>query len=634
MLRGFARNRRVGWLLLGGLVLGGLGLIGCLFVISDLGFSPTAVERDPAASFSESEPPSPPLSSEELLDASECPGLPSGEGSAEEAAASELPEFFRLRRETCERYRTRDSIEEITPDLSRPFEADIKVIVEGPEALIAKILLIRGTRQTIDIAHYVLSRDTAGYLILNELRDALHRGVSVRILLDSLGSGQIAHAELKALLETEPGFVVGDDGKPTAVRATVQTVLFHPVVHVRATAVNWARKVTNLFRPRERRLPDIEPNRNRRLHDKLILADAQDPERAVAITGGRGIANDYYGIPERGPRAFEDIEIMVRNARKASGDHGPSHLGTTLGAYYDRLFFHLGNKQLSRTWRWFLEPQMKRELQRMANSAERVLSPGTEFESKLREMRDSDYLHAGFETASGRLLHELQNIHSGNLFRNSETLTKEAIGKNPASILGAYQHMLLTAERTLDIVSPYFTVTAEEAGIMHEWLSADPKRRIRILTNSLITNDSVTPQVVTDESIGNHFFKDPAWQSLRGQLEVYGYGRLDDSRIQRGGRHYGTLHAKFFVMDGKRAIVTSDNLDPRSRHLQSESGIEIEGNEALVAQLTAKVDSLVLSSAPWGGEEWKAIRDRQPGKKALFKVLSRIIWFLHLKPLI
>ena len=59
---------------------------------------------------------------------------------------------------------------------------------KGPDALLARIHLIRSARRSIDLQTYIFAEDDSAQLVLDELQAAAFRGVKVRLLLDQLSA--------------------------------------------------------------------------------------------------------------------------------------------------------------------------------------------------------------------------------------------------------------------------------------------------------------------------------------------------------------------------------------------------------------------------------------------------------------
>jgi putative cardiolipin synthase len=72
-----------------------------------------------------------------------------------------------------------------TPDAPRHYAL---ILDRGPDALLARVNLIRSARHAIDLQTYIFDEDDAGHLVLDELLAAARRGVRVRMLVDQLSA--------------------------------------------------------------------------------------------------------------------------------------------------------------------------------------------------------------------------------------------------------------------------------------------------------------------------------------------------------------------------------------------------------------------------------------------------------------
>jgi hypothetical protein len=152
----------------------------------------------------------------------------------------------------------------------------MRLLPAGDQAFEARIALVRAAEKSIDAQYYQIADDLSGRQFLRGLADAAARGVRVRLLVDDLhAAGQDA---LLAGLAARPNLEVRMFN-PLAVRdgGVASRVLFslHEFSRV-----------------------------NRRMHNKLLVAD-----NVFAITGGRNIANAYFGRSE--PANFIDMDMFA-----------------------------------------------------------------------------------------------------------------------------------------------------------------------------------------------------------------------------------------------------------------------------------------------------------------------------------
>jgi putative cardiolipin synthase len=150
-----------------------------------------------------------------------------------------------------------------------PAVADVFRILDGDqEAAQARIDLIQQARVSLDAEYFIVENDQASLVGLALLRDAARRGVSVRLIVDA--SFNEMSRPIQAYLLTQG----------------VEIKEYHPF---RISKLRWT---------------------TRRLHDKLVVADGER-----MLTGGRNIANPYFGFGERN---YVDRDAFV--AGRAAAD--------------------------------------------------------------------------------------------------------------------------------------------------------------------------------------------------------------------------------------------------------------------------------------------------------------------------
>ncbi len=138
-----------------------------------------------------------------------------------------------------------------------------RILDRGPDALLARIHLIRSARRSIDLQTYIFDEDDSAQLVLDELQAAAFRGVKVRLLLDQLSALRKVET-LAALASMHANFELRVYN-PVLDRARLSMPMYAV-----AAACCWGRL-------------------NRRMHNKLLLVDD-----LVGITGGRNYQDDYY----------------------------------------------------------------------------------------------------------------------------------------------------------------------------------------------------------------------------------------------------------------------------------------------------------------------------------------------------
>jgi len=491
---------------------------------------------------------------------------------------------------------------------------------DAMRSLAAKLWLIENAQYTIDLMYYIFKPDRVGYAVLGALCDAVQRGVDVRLMVDSLGSINPSHSELRAL-ETcaeDAGFMRNENGQITTKKARVQVVIFNPISKFQF---------------------------NRRSHDKLLVVDGHIPDKAAVMTGGRNISLDYYGINEDGtldPTAFRDLEILVRGSRGAKSED--ITIGSVTEIYYSLLFLHKGNKRIypvedeEGDFDQFRNLYLKERQKSQQSLA--FLKNQPDIKKNLQAM--PRYMSEGFRESEVRLAHQLGNLTS----KRVTTEVIENIEKNPNSILYLIDKLTEKAIQekitsgTLRIVSPYLfsgkyhnaegEVVYDGAKETLQRLHDNPGLKIEVITNSVMTSDNFFTQAIIDMDMAPRMLLTPelieAWQSglekgefnpdVTGseewnklinhpQIFIYETGKLDSTYL--GGKtHYGKLHAKYILGETIGFIGTS-NFDYRSNLYNNEMGFFFRDPQ-LSKDLLEIFEWLKSTSYRWGSPEWLQMR--------------------------
>ena len=136
----------------------------------------------------------------------------------------------------------------------------LELIFDGDKRLERLLALLAGAVRTIDLIMYIFEHDGAGTRVLDAMTAAARRGVRVRAVIDSFGSGDVADS------------------------------VFTPLREAGGTVTFFSRRWRSSYLVRN--------------HQKLILIDEH-----VAVTGGFNIADDYLSKPR--PDCWFDLGLIV-----------------------------------------------------------------------------------------------------------------------------------------------------------------------------------------------------------------------------------------------------------------------------------------------------------------------------------
>lgn len=469
-------------------------------------------------------------------------------------------------------------------------KSQVKSLLSGEEALMAKILAIRGAKKSIDITYYIFKRDQAGYLILNELKEALRRGVNVRLMVDSVGSMHFTHTELLALIQfsKQPGM-----GK-------MEVVTINPFTTISRAMSRMAYILTGRW---SSSASDSRLTLNNRSHDKILLIDAGTSE-ALAFMGGRNIGDGYYGLNRDGRESIQDVELMIR----PNSSEGSASLSDLLQSYYDKIYFNYLNKELADKLYRFFKLDYGFELDKMEKTYNEYAGRDV-VKNRMEEMEKEDFLRKGFEDSTASLVHEVQNLtHNHEHFlQRWKTWNRKA---NPNSLMRSLKESILKANKKVTLVSPYLILGKRDIRMLKSWLLKNPQAEFEIISNSFLTSDGVVTLAVFDQYVAPALLELRKNPAIGNRVHVYAYHGMDPNKPEVKGN---LLHAKIAIIDGAEVLIGTSNFDHRSRIHNTEVGVWLNGAQT-VEQFQGYTRDLIARSYEWGSPQWKQARDSSVGK--------------------
>lgn len=405
---------------------------------------------------------------------------------------------------------------------------------DGPIAFLLRAALADRAEQRIDVQYYAYLADAAGTLLMLRLLAAADRGVRVRILLDDSGIGWRDRA--LAELDAHPN---------------IEVRLFNPS-SVRRGLLRVVEFLSNM-----RRL-------NRRMHNKTFAVD-----RAIAIVGGRNVADRYFGARARA--SFRDYDVAALGAAAAAAADSFERFWLSPLAVPASRFARLPRAASA----------LARRRQRLDARVARLVPDHAErraaADAQLGDWLNGTALH----WAHGEVIAEDPERASG------------AAGR---VVAGRLADVLATAEREVLIESAYFVPGAGGLALFAELVRRGV--RVRILTNALAATD------VPIVHAGYAPYREPL---LDAGVELHEFRR-----------EVAVLHAKVLVVDRRIAWVGSFNVDPRSVDLNTEVGVLIE-SASLAEELAAHIERDLgpehawrLARAVGGGLVWRGMRMGKP----------------------
>ena len=281
----------------------------------------------------------------------------------------------------------------------------------------------------------------------------------------------------------------------------------------------------------------------RRMHNKLLIADG-----SVAITGGRNIADEYF--KRSATAGFIDMDVLAA---------GP--VLVQLSALFDR----------------FWNSRAVRLAGSLGSARPDTAAIATPPERRDRPVRTADRFEqgpVGVQLEAGRL--DL-------VFAPAELIADE-----PGKAEGHQAEQGLAMTRAVDVLrsarsevllaSPYFIPCEQGIAAIREAKAAGI--RMVVVTNAFTG---------TDEPLVHWAYARYRSELLRLGVELHELSptvgrRAVESAHGGSGSSLGRLHAKLSVIDRRRVLIGSMNLDGRSMHSNTEISLLID-SPALAAQV-------------------------------------------------
>jgi putative cardiolipin synthase len=429
----------------------------------------------------------------------------------------------------------------VEEEIARQFGPEMsgfRLLDSNEDGLRWRLALIDSAQHSLDLQYYVWWGDEAGILLMKRVVDAANRGVQVRIIVDDLTTTLLNSAQPQ--LRDSGAAIVGA----------------HPNIEVR------------LFNPWRRRsfagriiesIGDLD-RVNQRMHNKLMIADNR-----ATIIGGRNVGNEYFGLsPEFN---FRDLDTL-----------GIGPVGRQASEVFDRF--------------WNSDQVVAIEhLDHEATSGDTAAA----FSVIGRRLADSPKLTRFVVERrdwSDELTRFEEEMHQGSSRVLADTPGKQ--GEEEVNHVMPLVILQLMEEAQHDVLITNAYIIPSEETI--NWLEEQIARgvRFRVLTNSLASHDV--------PAVNAHYKR---WRDDLVGAGVELYEMRPDAAIQSlvvdtapvEGEFMG-LHSKAMVIDSRRVLIGSMNLDPRSWRINSEMGVLIE-SPGLAERLTEVMERDMQLDNAW-----------------------------------
>ena len=436
-----------------------------------------------------------------------------------------------------------------------------RILTVGVEGFLARVQMIDAAERTLDLQYYIFRGDETGRLLTDALLRAADRGVRVRVLIDDADT------------------VAGDEQiMALDVHRAIEIRVFNPFAY--RGHGDLQRAVEFLF------------NASRldyRMHNKLLLVD-----NALALIGGRNIANQYFQMDPESQLADDDVFAA-----------GP--IAKLLSATFDEYWnsgFAIPAEALGRNTQAVtaLADHREHEREHPGQQLQTLQTDGIDYVKRIATGEP----YAGM--ISGRL--PLVWAHARVICDSPDKKHVESGALAGRLMTESVAHTAHAVQSELLMVTPFFIPADEELQLLKDLRQRQV--RVRVLTNSLESTPELSAQS------GYLHYRVPLLQdgvelyevrSLLGNARGSGQTAL----LSRYGNY--ALHAKLFVFDRQKLFIGSMNFDQRSKRLNTEVGLIIDSPE-LAQQTALRFDAMAQL------ENSYALALRSPGADAA----PQLVW--------
>ncbi|MDB5105941.1 MAG: phospholipase superfamily protein [Fibrobacteres bacterium] len=449
---------------------------------------------------------------------------------------------------------------------SHPGQTAAVTLERGELSLLTRAWLAQHALRSLDIQYFIWTADNVGRLAMDGMLAAAERGVRVRVLVDDL------------MLDIPPDLLAAMDGHPN-----LEIKVYNPNTN---TGVGFWRKLWNVltgFRAI-----------NQRMHNKALIVDS-----LLAVTGGRNLADEYFDFHHGFD--FRDRDILV--AGPAAGQ-----METAFGDYWASAL----SRPVSE-----LVPALAPDSQASVRAAIHAYAADTlNFAPDVRNALD-------------RLPRNFGAVLADAAWGEARFIV-DAPGKNDGSqgLAGGgvttrfLAELLRSARHSVTIQSPYLIPDEATLALFRELTAKGIA--VRISTNSMANNDNlkaVSGYLKRRKEIlaaGVRVFEFKPEPGIQRKLQER-YAKLEAEKP------VFVIHAKTLVVDGARLFVGTFNLDPRSMHLNTESGIFLEN-----ARVAREVE-MAIESDMAAENSWDASRETGDSHAPFWRRVQ--VWFWKLLPM-
>ncbi|KGJ91459.1 phospholipase D-like domain-containing protein [Colwellia psychrerythraea] len=447
-----------------------------------------------------------------------------------------------------------------------PFEEKMRnstgvyILEQGTEAMFSRAWLSEQAQKSIDVQYFIFSSDNIGLIAVDYLVKAAERGIKVRLLVDDI----MVDAKGSELLKL-------------AAHENLSIKIYNPMANIGKNIVDKVVNLTTNFHAL-----------NQRMHNKTFTVDGK-----VAITGGRNVADEYFGYDHQ--YNFRDRDVLLLGGMT-------DDIQASFNQFWDDALSIPVEKLIS----------SKGKINTNFNALHQYACDPANFEPKIRKQINN--LPAVFnEIEQAGALHWINGVeyisdlpgkNDGNKFLGGSGLSTQRLIS-----------LVQNAKKSVTIQTPYLVTTDLGKKLFKTLVSNGVE--VKILTNSLASNDNLEAfsgyqrdrKALLKTGVKIFEFKPDAQIRKKVMSEVM-EGKLQEMPI------FG-LHAKSMVIDDDITVIGTFNLDPRSANLNTESITIIPSKKVALSVKAGMLEEMRPENA------WQTTLEWNPdGEESMLKQLG------------
>lgn len=391
--------------------------------------------------------------------------------------------------------------------------AGFEMLPDGRESFLVRLAMMEAAQRTLDLQYYIWKDDVVGTTFADRLLAAADRGVKIRLLLDTTTDAQVEVRS--AALAAHPNIQVG---------------FFNPLTDLKGIFAGNPIPV----------IGEIDRMQSR-MHNKVMIADG-----TLVMGGGRNLGDTYFGIHRE--HNMRDLDFMAA---------GPvvDAAAKSFELYWRSPLTRMGDQTKITDH----DREELQDLRRHIARKKRTLATrsGRPFPLSLSRAESLDTLHnivsrmiwAEYEFVADppeRMLRQGQVASP--VWRKIETAVRKA--KSDVVMHAAY---FIPQKDTLELLR-----AATARGV-----------HVQVLTNSLASIDGVAAMA----GIANR--RAGVLDSGVSLFELNSHAADRKDYIHARRLTPLGMHTKGFVVDDRLSFIGSYNMDPRSKYINTETGVII-----------------------------------------------------------